>query len=618
MVSPAKQIFKDFSSGKGGSAVTFLMELEQMSYPEALRWLASKYNIEVEEEGTPEERDERKKEADAKESLHIANTFAQKHYTHNLLNTEEGKSIGLTYLKERGFSDAMIEKFQLGYAKDSYHDLLDAGKAAGHQPDMLVKAGLLKYKEDSKNYFDFFRARVQFTIHNYIGKVVGFGGRALKKDEKAKYVNTPETEVYNKSELLYGLFQAKTAVRKADVCYLVEGYTDVISLVQAGIENVAASSGTALTKGQIKLIKRLTPNITFLYDGDAAGVKAALRGIDLVLEEDMNVKLVLLPDGEDPDSAVRNMGASGFQDFIDANAKDFLFFKTEYLLKDAANDPVKRTTAIRDIIDSLALIPDPIKRSLYVKECAQQLQVEEQLLITEINKVRNKKRQQERRTKEREDAQRGDTPPPPDRVEDELLAAGIDVLEPPVEENLRRNDAYALQEKELVRLLLEFAQDSIEEHPVVHIVLQELEGMELQDKTLNQILTEIKEVVSRDELPDVQQFLNHESQEVAKVASDILFSPYELSPLWEEKHEIIVADPRFRMKEDVHATLTLFKFRKLGSMINELQDEIKAVEKDQEMAAEEKDAQLNTLLKKKMKYYKVRNELAKLMGITMS
>jgi DNA primase len=372
MVSPSKGIFKDFSSGKGGNAVGFLMEHEKLSYPEALQYLARKYNIEIEEtEMSPEEIQQRNE----RESLLAVTSYAQKFFTEQL-NTAEGKAVGLSYLRQRGFRDDIIRKFQLGYSPEDRKALTNSAVKAGYKQEFLVKTGLTIEKEDY--VFDRFAGRVIFPIHGISGNVVGFGGRTLKSDKNiAKYVNSPESDIYHKSRILYGLFQAKKSIVSNNRCFLVEGYTDVIALHQAGIENVVSSSGTALTVEQIRLIKRFSENITVLYDGDEAGLKASFRGIDMILEEGLNVKVVLFPDGEDPDSFSQGRSSSEFIEFIDSNEQDFITFKTEVLISDTKNDPIKRANMITDIVRSVAVIPDGIKRSVFLKECSKLLDTEE-------------------------------------------------------------------------------------------------------------------------------------------------------------------------------------------------------------------------------------------------
>lgn len=385
-VSPAKGIFKCFGCGKGGNSVNFIMEHENLTYPEALKWLAKKYHIEVVEH---EDSEEEKQLNDERESLMIVSGFAQKYFTRYLWEENEGRTVGLSYFRERSFRDDIVRKFELGYAPDGKTPFTDAAQKEGYKMDFLEKTGLSIKRDEWVR--DRFAGRVMFPIHNLAGRVIAFGGRILKENkETAKYLNSPESEIYHKSKIVYGIFQAKREISKTDKCYLVEGYTDVLSMHQAGIENVVASSGTALTADQIRMIKRFTPNITIIYDGDAAGIKASLRGIDLVLEEGMNVKVLLLPDGDDPDSFAKKMGASGFASYIRENETDFIQFKTRLLLKDAENDPVSKAKLITDVIRSVAVIPDPITRSVYIKACSKLLDVNEELLYSEVQKQKRK------------------------------------------------------------------------------------------------------------------------------------------------------------------------------------------------------------------------------------
>ena len=400
-VSPAKNICKCFACGEGGTAVHFIMKHEQLNYFDALRYLAKKYNIEIQER---ELTDKEKQRRSDRESMLIVNSWAQQYFSTQLYEHVEGKTVGLRYFAERGFREDTIRKFQLGYSLDQRDALYKAATKNGYKKEFLEKTGLV-IAYDNGGVNDRFRGRVIFPVHTLSGKVVAFGGRVLKKDEKtAKYVNSPESEIYHKSNELYGIYFAKQSMVKEDRCFLVEGYTDVISMHQAGIENVVASSGTALTQGQIRLIHRFTNNITVLYDGDAAGIKAALRGIDLLLEDGMNVKVVLLPDGEDPDSFARKHNASQFAEFIKQSETDFIRFKTRLLLDDAGNDPIKRSSLITDIIRTVAIIPDNIARSIYIRECSAMMEIDEQVLLNEVNKIRLNK-------EERQNNQAQSTPP---------------------------------------------------------------------------------------------------------------------------------------------------------------------------------------------------------------
>ena len=386
MVSPVKQIWKDFSSGKGGNAIAFLMEHEHFTYPEAIRYLAKKYHIDIEE---TEQSNEEKAQADERESLYIVSEYAQQYFEDTLFNTEAGKAIGMTYFKERGFSEETIQKFRLGFSPDEWTAFTDNALAKGYQLEFLEKTGLTIVNGDRK--FDRFKGRVMFPIHSMSGRVLGFGGRILTNDKKqAKYLNSPESEIYHKSKVLYGIFFAKQAIAKADNCYLVEGYTDVIQMHQKGIENVVASSGTALTQDQIRLIHRLTPNITVLYDGDAAGLRASIRGVDLILEQGMNVKVCTFPDGDDPDSFARKTAYEDLVLYLENNATDFIRFKASLLMQEAQNDPIKKAETIRDMVESISKIPDLIKREVYVRECATIMDISEQVLFSTLAQILKK------------------------------------------------------------------------------------------------------------------------------------------------------------------------------------------------------------------------------------
>lgn len=386
MVSPVKQIWKDFSSGKGGNAIAFLMEHEHFTYPEAIRYLAKKYHIDIEE---TEQSTEEKAQADERESLYIVSEYAQQYFQDTLFNTEAGKAIGMTYFKERGFSEETIQKFRLGFSPDEWTAFTDNALAKGYQLEFLEKTGLTIVNGDRK--FDRFKGRVMFPIHSMSGRVLGFGGRILTNDKKqAKYLNSPESEIYHKSKVLYGIFFAKQAIAKADNCYLVEGYTDVIQMHQKGIENVVASSGTALTQDQIRLIHRLTPNITVLYDGDAAGLRASIRGVDLILEQGMNVKVCTFPEGDDPDSFARKTAYEDLVLYLENNATDFIRFKASLLMQEAQNDPIKKAETIRDMVESISKIPDLIKREVYVRECATIMDISEQVLFSTLAQILKK------------------------------------------------------------------------------------------------------------------------------------------------------------------------------------------------------------------------------------
>lgn len=386
MVSPVKQIWKDFSSGKGGNAITFLMEHEHFSYPEAIKYLAKKYNIEIEE---TIQTDEDKEEANERESLYLVNDFANDYFQKTLHQTDQGKAIGLSYFKERGFTEGTIKKFQLGYSLDEWESFTKAALSGGYNIDFLEKTGLTIVKETKQ--FDRFKGRVMFPIHSMSGRVLGFGGRILINDKKAaKYLNSPESDIYHKSKILYGLYFAKQSIAKEDNCYLVEGYTDVIQFVQRGINNVVSSSGTALTPDQIRLINRLTNNVTLLFDGDAAGLRAAIRGVDLILEQGLNVKICTFPEGEDPDSFAKTNSLDELKEYLSENAQDFISFKASLLVEEAQNDPIKKAETIGDMVDSIAKIPDAIKREIYIQECAKIMNISEKVLFSALAQKQQK------------------------------------------------------------------------------------------------------------------------------------------------------------------------------------------------------------------------------------
>lgn len=407
-VSRSKGICKCFSCGKGGSAVNFIMEHEQMSYYEALKYLAKKYHIEVKER---ELTDKEKEEQSERENMLVINEFAMKQFEENIYGTDEGRNIGLSYFYERGFNDSIIKKFHLGYSLDNSTALYDTIKKHGFNPKYAIETGLCIHNE--RGYYDRFKGRVMFPVLNIAGKVIAFGGRTLKKDDRAKYVNSPESTIYKKSNELYGLFQAKRGIVNKDKCFLVEGYTDVLSMHQAGIENVVASSGTSLTEGQIRMIHRFTDNITVLYDGDAAGIKASLRGIDMLLAEGLNVKVLLLPDGDDPDSFAKKHSATEFQDYITAHETDFIRFKTTILLEGLEDDPLKRAAAISDIVKSISVIPSNITRAVYTKECSDKFGIEEKVLVNEVAKaIRKAKEAKEQRKSGQQESVEDDTTEP--------------------------------------------------------------------------------------------------------------------------------------------------------------------------------------------------------------
>jgi DNA primase len=555
-VSPAKGIFKDFSSGKGGSAITFLMELEKFTYPEALKWLAKKYSIEVEE---TVETVENKEEENHRESLMIVTAYAAKFFHDCLLETDEGKSIGLSYFKERGFNNETIQKFELGYSPDQWEAFTGQALKDSYQEEFLVESGL-SVKRDNGSLYDRYRGRVMFPIHSFTGRVIAFGGRTLKSDKNVpKYVNSPESEIYHKSNVLYGLYFAKKAIREEDNCFLVEGYADVLSVHQAGIENVVASSGTSLTVEQIRLISRFTKNITILYDGDAAGIKASLRGLDMILEEGLNVKVVLFPDGHDPDSYVRKVGTNGFKKHIDDNKKDFILFKTDILLKDVGNDPIKKAEIIREIVESVAKIPDSIKASVFIKECSYLLQIDERALISELNKMRL--------AKAKKDSQQQTSRPVP---VDETLVDEPVLVETREEAN---------QEREIIRLLLLYGNrvidwDGIANTYIGPFMIAELSDVEFENDACKKFVELYRKEVENGVLPEEQHFIHYPEKDIVDLTVTLIATKYTLSENWYEMHKIMVPDEQVNMKATILGAIFHLKKQKVGKILEGLRTEL--------------------------------------------
>ena len=564
LVSPAKGIFKDFSSGKGGNVVGFLMEHEKLTYPEALRYLAKKYNIEIsEQEPTPEEIQQRNE----RESLLIISGWAQKYFTNILQNTPEGQSVGMAYFRERGFHDDIIRKFQLGYSPEQKDALTNEALKEGYKLDYLVKTGLTIQKDDYKA--DRFRGRIIFPIHGLTGNVAGFGGRILKSDAKmAKYLNSPESDIYQKSRILYGLYYAKQAIVKQEKCFLVEGYTDVLGLHQAGIENVVSSSGTALTNDQIRLIKRFTSNVTIIYDGDEAGIKASMRGIDMVLEEGLNIKVVPLPEGEDPDSFSKKLSASEFQEYIKENEKDFISFKTRLLMKDMEQDPVGKAGLINDVIRSISVIPDTVMRSVYIKESARMLDIEERILYSQVYRLRKKKAE--------------------DRYNKESRQEEIRIQSTPLPSFIK--EIYSeLQEKLLVRFLLQYGNERLyeiqDEHAgneyisVAEYVVNEILNDELEFKNLlyRQIFEEVNNLIQKGEVIEIKYFVHHEDPRISQLAVDLLSSPYSLSKVHSRKGAMVEAEDML-LKKNVPKALIEYKRKILEVAQREKEEQIREVQ----------------------------------------
>ncbi|MCS6934704.1 MAG: DNA primase [Chitinophagales bacterium] len=567
-VSPAKNIYKCFGCSKAGGPVQFLMDYQQMSYPEALRYIAKKYGIEVEEAKLSDEEKLREQEQhQLTESILIANTAAQKFYTDFMLHHEDGK-IGLAYFRERGFHTATIEKFQLGYAPDEPDAFTRYALQKGFQLEILKKAGLTSAKENSK--LDFFRNRVMFPIHNLTGKVVAFGGRIMVKDEKSpKYINTPESDVYVKSKILYGLYFSKNEIRKRDECLLVEGYTDVISLHQNGIENVVASSGTSLTQEQIRLIKRITNNITLIYDGDVAGVKAALRGTDLILEEGMNVRIVVLPHPEDPDSYIRKTGSEKFLQYIREHKRDLITFKTSLLADEARQDPIRKAQLIREILESIARIPDAIQRSVYVKQCSERFDMSEQILITEVNKLRRKL------IKESADARRQtEANIPVQDAEEQKILTGIHHEQ--VQELPNRTE---ILEREVIRILMEYGTRTLVQGDtsitVAEYVFESFEDNDLQTPYLQKVFAYIRNECKHGNIPDEKHFLQHDDPDIASLAVELLAFPYSASENWWYKFQIPVPEKQHAFAQDVQSVINHYWRHITTESIKKINEKIK-------------------------------------------
>ena len=607
MVSPVKQIWKDFSSGKGGNVVAFLMEHEHFTYPEAIKYLAKKYNIEVEE---TEQSNDQKEQANERESMYLVSEFAQNHFKEMLWETELGKAIGLSYFKERGFTDETIKQFELGYCLDQWDGFTKAALDKGYKLDYLGKTGLTIVKEDANNpnnprTFDRFKGRVMFPIHSLSGRVLGFGGRILTNDKKAaKYLNSPESDIYHKSKVLYGIYYAKQAIAKEDNCYLVEGYTDVIQLYQRGIHNVVSSSGTALTPEQIRLINRLTKNITVLFDGDAAGLRASLRGIDLILEQGMNVKICTFPEGEDPDSFSKNNELEEVVSYLQENSKDFIQFKASLLVKEASDDPIKRADTVRDIVNSISKIPDRIKKEIYIQECAQIMNISEAVLFNTLAQIDKK---------DSTDAQKQNTAPQKafNVVRNEVVQEKVDVqfeLERKIIELLlvygdkkEKFEDLVLKESEEGELVMEPESLEIKVYEKIYLDLQEDE-IELANPKFREIYYTLIEALNQAEEFSIQALMTGLEQQMANDISSILMEEerYSLDD-WERKDiypkakETVIA----QLVSETILTLRCFLIKKrMLALQNETQD----VHEDNKEVLEEiiNYIQLNKLLNQKL------------------
>lgn len=597
-VSPSKGIFKCFGCGKAGNAVNFIMEHEQLGYVDALKYLGRKYGIEV------TDREETKQEADNRlkgESLMAVSQYAQEFYTNVLWNTDQGRSVGLSYFKERGFSEETIRKFMLGWAPGGKDNMSKAAQKAGYKKEFLIGSGLSVEKESGGELTDRFYERVMFPVHSISGRVIAFGGRTLRGEKNiAKYINSPETEIYIKSRSLYGIYFAKSSISKLQKCYLVEGYTDVISFHQCGVENVVASSGTSLTTEQIRLIKRFSPEVTVLYDGDAAGIKASLRGIDMILEEGLRVKVVLFPDGEDPDSYARKYGADKLRSFLEESEEDFIEFKTRLLSAETKKDPVKRAQLISEIVASIAVIPDAISRAVYIEECSLRLNISEEILSSEVKKLRRK----------RQYGAYASTP-------EEYSEPGVPKYFPPLETGERLphfiTDTYCEPaERELLYYLIKFGEHPLygsdEENPVSvtvsQFILSELQtdDLELQNLVYKSIFNEYYQVKDKEQKEIQKHFLNHENQDFVKVVLDLLHQEHSLTikqfvaEIPPEEHLLSTIVPK---------SILIYKAKITAIAYHNLCEQLESAEK-------EKDANLrDTLMQKIQILMQIRNSFAK-------
>ena len=574
MVSPVKQIWKDFSTGKGGSSVTFLMEHEHFSYPEAIRYLAKKYNIEIEE---TEQSDEDKAEANEKESMYLVSEFASKYFQDVLLNHEEGKAIGYTYFKERGFTNETIKKFNLGYSPNQWDAFTKEALGKGYKLEYLEKTGLTIVGEDKQ--FDRFKGRVMFPIHSMSGRVLGFGGRILTQDKKAaKYLNSPESDIYHKSKVLYGIFHAKQAIAKLDNCFLVEGYTDVIQMHQSGIENVVASSGTALTPDQIRLVNRLTKNITVLFDGDAAGLRASIRGIDLILEEGMNVRVCTFPDGDDPDSFAKKTSYEDLVKYLNESAMDFIQFKASLLMKEAKNDPIKKADLIRDMVTSISKIPDRIKREIYIQETSRIMDISEDVLFNTLAQI-TKKDIQELGKKQKEEQKAFEV----HKNEPIALSSNVDIqfeLEQKIIEILL---LYGNREEEFEDVLLKANENgemtevkelnSYKVYQRIFFSLQEDET-ELANPVFKSIYNDLINYFHQNENFEMDHYLQQLPAEISNEVTSILMNDErEVLHNWETKH-IYVKGKDQTISQYVSETILTLRWFLVNKIIEELKGSV--------------------------------------------
>ncbi len=588
-VSPSKGIFKDFSSGKGGDAIAFIMELEGLSYIETIKFLGKKYGIEIVEE---EKTDEEVAAQNERESLYIVLNFANDYFQQQLWENDEGRQIGLSYFRERGFSDPIIKTFELGYSLKQWDGMLNAALHKGFTTEQLAKAGLIIEKE-SKTY-DRYRGRVIFPIHNITGKPIAFGARILVTDKKQpKYINSPETSVYHKSNVLYGIHQAKQAIRNADNCFIVEGYTDVISLHLSDVKNVVSSSGTALTTEQIKLISRYTSNITMLFDGDAAGIRASLRGVDMILASGMNVKVVTFPEGEDPDSYARNVGTTAFQTHLEENATDFITFKVKLFADEAGNDPVKKAATIHGIVESIAKIPDPIQRAVYLQQSSKLLEIDESVLIAEQNKVLIK----QHRAAGKEKANYG--------LEKQVLAEKLEDENqksvPVVEVN-----AIEWQEKESIRILLTYGLNEVEDHgKLSDYMLQELADINFETPIYAEMLSIIKAKLKDGILVDADYLLKNGAEHIRQEVINLTTEKYDVSENWHDMYKIYVPKESDIVDDLVYTNIHRLKLRIIQKLTD---DQLEKLKHEPDPNKQE------DLLKIITSYKKMEMDIAKVLG----
>lgn len=586
-VSPAKGIFKCFSTGKGGDAINFLEENNGMSYLETIRYLAEKYDIELEETNSPEADASRSE----REALYIILGFARDQFKDLLQNNEEGKSIGLSYFRERGLNDATIDKFDLGYALDRWDYLLKTAAEKGYNEELLEKSGLIIVKDDGKKY-DRFRGRTIFPIHDISGRVIAFGARILKTEKnQPKYINSPETEVYTKSKVLYGLYQAKNEIRKENNCYLVEGYTDVTSLYQAGVKNVVASSGTALSTDQINLIGRYTDNITVLFDGDRAGIQASLRGIDMILEQGLNVRIVEFPEGEDPDSYLKQVGTTAFTKFLTESKVDFVSYKASLFAEQVGTDPALKAEAIREIVLSISKMPDPMKRAVYLKESASIFDLDESILVAEANKQIITRRRQKK-----DKGQIEDIPPPTEEFTKEVSTLNID-------------EVIIDQERACLRLLLNYGNEPQEDYEFYyHYFFQETEDVEFLDSVVAEMIRVYKKNVQENKFVDYETFIQHKDNAVRNLTADLYFEKYTLSENWLLKYKIIVLKESQNLEHVFTRNILLLKYRMITKTLNEEKAKLKEA-KDQKEEEE--------ILQHLWHYKKFHMEYANELGIVL-